>query len=79
MTTPSQHYLRDVLPELLSRARTAREESRRAVSADPGFAAGRAQAYYEVVSHLLGQLQAFGIDRAAVGIDQQLDVERDLL
>jgi len=36
-------------------------------------------AYYEAVSHLIGQLDAFGIGRVDVGLEPSYDVDRDLL
>jgi len=83
MTTSHENYLHDALQELLRRARDARGQAA-APSVDAGspnaaFAKGRAMAYYEVVSHLIGQLDVFGIDRTSVGIDPKLDLDRDLL
>jgi hypothetical protein len=77
MPTAAENYLYDVLPQLLERARQARAEAPRN-SADE-FAAGRAMAYYEVLSYLLSELESFGIQRSAVRIDPELDVDRDFL
>ena len=74
MPDPAENYLRDVVPSLLERARQAKAGAR----GDP-FETGRVQAYYEVLSTLVNQLDAFGIDRAKAGIDERLDLERDLL
>jgi hypothetical protein len=75
-----QHYLEDVLREVIRKAREARARAISATtSGDDGFARGRAMAYYEVVSHLVNQLDAFQIDRASVGIDPGYDADRDLL
>ena len=79
MATTADSYLMDVLPELLSRAREARAEARQKPIGEASFEAGRATAYYEVLAYLVGELDAFGIDRASVRIDAGLDVERDLL
>lgn len=83
MSDNIHNYLRDTLHELLQRAREAkvnvadvgRHQSPEAIA----FEKGRAMAYYEVVDHLINQLDAFGIDRSAVNIDRGLDVDRELL
>ena len=81
--SPSELYLRDVLADLLTRARQAKagyaEVRTHGVSDHAQFEAGRSAAYYEVVAHLIRQLDAFGIDRASIGVAPDLDVERDLL
>jgi len=83
MADGTQHYLHDVLRELLDRARDAKARARAAgpasTSSDAAFANGRALAYYEVVSYLINQLDAFQIERTSVGLDAGLDVDRDLL
>ena len=67
----------------LSRARDARaryEESRTQRGEEASqFDAGRALAFYEVVSHMVNQVDGFGIDRESVGLPLDLDVERELL
>lgn len=77
----ADNYLRDVLPQLITRALEARRD---AVAEPSGgregdFAAGRRVAYYEVVAMMLGQLEAFGIARVEVGVPERFDAERDLL
>lgn len=77
----ADNYLRDVLPQLVARAKEARRE---AAGQAPGtsaadFSTGRRTAYYEVVAILLGELEAFGIPRQAVGVPDAFDPERDLL
>ena len=83
MADGTQLYLHDVLRELLERARDAKAKARAlgpsSTSTDAAFANGRALAYYEVVSHLINQLDAFKIERTLVGLEVGLDVERDLL
>jgi hypothetical protein len=90
MAESIHHYLHDVLRELLGRAREAKAGAKAAgpssSSTDAAFAHGRASritrsclAYYEVVSHLVNQLDAFQIERSSVGVDAGLDVDRDLL
>ena len=83
MTDSTQHYLHDVLRELLERARDARARAIAAgpssSSSDAAFEHGRAVAYYEVLSHLVTQLDAFAIERRSVGIEAGLDVDRELL
>jgi hypothetical protein len=78
-----QDYVRDVLRDVLARAQQAKGEVRTSGAssnaADQAFVRGRAMAYYEVVSHLLNQLDAFGVDRTSVGIDAKYDADRDLL
>jgi hypothetical protein len=78
----AEHYLHDVLRELLGRARAASEHAaglRGTPAGGSAFEDGRAQAYYAAVAYLVGQLDAFGIERAAVGLPADLDVERELL
>lgn len=77
----ADNYLRDVLPEILSRAIEARRDAGVTPSGTPesDFSAGRRTAYYEVVSMMLGQLEAFGIPREAVRIPEGFDAERELL
>jgi len=81
--TDTARYLRDVLPELLDRARDARArfDQQRAQNGENAaqFKAGRAFAWYEVVSHMVQQIDAFGIARESVGLSRDLDVERELL
>ena len=80
-TSTAENYLRDVIPMVLERAREATEKARRQGAADAAgeFIAGRREAYYEVVSTLLGQLDAFGIPRSSVGVPDEFDPERALL
>jgi len=72
-----------VLLELVARARDAKAKAiaqgQAADAAEVAFARGRALAYYEAVSHLIGQLDAFGIGRVDVGLEPSYDVDRDLL
>jgi hypothetical protein len=82
MSDGFQDYVRDVLHDLLERARDARAKAGPGLSSEgtaPALAHGRALAYYEVVSHLVNQLDAFGIDRRSVGVDATYDADRDLL
>ena len=76
-------YLRDVLTELLDQAREAKANyaERRTQSGEDAaqFEAGRALAFYEVVSLLVQQLDAFSIDRESVGLARDLDIDRELL
>lgn len=81
--TRETNYLRDVLAELLERAREARNESVRAKTSgrhdDSAFHAGKCQGYYETLSVLAQQLDAFGIDRESVGLPTDLNLEAELL
>jgi hypothetical protein len=74
-------YLFDNFRDLLDRARLARDDSRtfQETLATVAFQQGRAMAYYEVISHLVAQLDAFEIDPASVGLDPSFDPARDLL
>ena len=78
MSNTAQNYLHDVIPELVTRAREARAEARKKGKADE-FAAGRALAYYEVVSYVITQLEGFGITRDSVRVDPAFNVDRELL
>lgn len=89
MEATVRNYLRDALQELIARARDAKVKAKTAAeertganavgASDVAFEQGRAMAYYEVVSHLVGQLEGFGVDRVDVGLDPGYDVDRDLL
>jgi hypothetical protein len=83
MSDGFQNYVRDALTELLERPRDAKVKSQKSTSpADAGerqFAQGRAVAYYEVISYLINQLDAFGLDRTSVAVDPAYDADRDLL
>jgi hypothetical protein len=74
-------FLFDNLQDLLLRARRARDDSRnfQETLAAVAFQQGRAMAYYEVISHLVNQLDAFDIDPTSVGLDPSFDPARDLL
>jgi hypothetical protein len=75
-----QNYLRDVFSELLERAREAKTRARVAGEGEctREFEQGRALGYYEVLSTMLHQLDAFGIAREGVGVATDLDIEREL-
>jgi hypothetical protein len=78
----ANNYLRDVFYELLDRGRRAKADAvkyRKRGGPDSAFADGRAQGYYEVLSHMVMQLDAFGIDRSSVGLAAELNLERELL
>jgi hypothetical protein len=82
-TTRETNYLRDTLTELLERARNARNESTHSKNSDlredAAFHAGKRQGYYETLSVLVQQLDAFGIDRESVGLPADLNLEAELL
>lgn len=81
MSSRELNLLRDLLPALLERARLAGVAARRTSGADADgvFERGRAQAYYEVLSNVVHQLDAFGIARDGVGLPDRLDLEAELL
>jgi len=74
-------YVSDVFRLLLERAHVARQKAhdQSAGPEDSAFAAGLMQGYYETISVMLGQLEAFGIERASVAVPEDLSPERDLL
>lgn len=78
-----QHYIRDILHELLDRAREAKADyaSKRtqAGESDALFEAGRALGYYEAVSLLVSQLEVFEIARSDVELSDTLDLDAELL
>lgn len=74
-TETAQLLLLDVARELLEKAKAAKADAERSRS---DYDKGRHFAFYEVVSLLADQAQAFGIDRAVIGLGD-IDVERDLL
>jgi hypothetical protein len=65
----------DISRELIEKAKAARDDAARSGS---DYDKGRQFALYEVVSLLTQQTNAFGIDRAELGLDR-IDPERDLL
>jgi hypothetical protein len=65
----------DVGRELLEKAHAARTDAARSGS---DYDKGRHFALYEVISLLVQQADAFGIDRTAIGLGR-VDPERDLL
>lgn len=79
--TPEQNYLHDVFTMLLDRGRQAKAAAagEQMAAASSGFDAGRAQGYYEALSTMLDQLDAFGIERTLVGVPEGLNLERELL
>jgi hypothetical protein len=67
--------LADVGRELVEKAKAARTDAGHSGS---DYDKGRHFALYEVISLLAQQADAFGIDRATIGLDD-VDPERDLL
>jgi hypothetical protein len=67
--------LLDVSRDLIERTKAAREEFKRTKSERD---MGRHLALYEVMSLLVHEAEAFGIDKAAIGLDG-LNPDRDLL
>lgn len=82
MKTPADHYVRDVLFELVHRARAARGAVRAGKESGRSgaeFEAGRAFAYYEVVSYMLQQLDAFQLPRGHYDVPDTFDPDELLL
>lgn len=80
--TTEQYYLREVFERLFERGKTAREEARaqrESSSENAEFLSGVSQGYYEVVTYMLGQLDAFDISRSSVGLPDILSPEDELL
>ena len=75
------NYLRDLFSMLMDRARAASHAAKgvRDATANDGFELGRAQGYYEVLSTMLNQLDAFDISRESLGLTRDLNLERELL
>ena len=65
----------DVSRELLEKARLAKVDAK---GSGADYDKGRHFALYEVLSLLVQQADAFGIDRSAIGL-AHVDPERDLL
>lgn len=65
----------DVSRELVDKAKTAKAEAARSGSE---YDKGRHFALYEVISLLIQQADAFGVERKAIGL-AEVDPERDLL
>ena len=72
---PARLMLSDVSRELLERAKNAKAEATQSVS---DYDKGRHFALYEVISLLTQQADAFGIDRASIGLEG-VDPDCDLL
>jgi hypothetical protein len=75
--------LRDILSHTLEKARQAKADHRAAVEkageATSQFESGRSMAYYEVLDHMLNELETFGISRATLGIPADLDAASEAL
>lgn len=71
----ASHLLADLSRELLEMANAVKADAARSRS---DYDRGRQFAYYEVISLLVQQADAFGVDRAALGLEH-IDPERDLL
>ena len=79
MRSTAEHYLRDLGLLLKERALEAKRDFHGAeVGCGKEFKGGRYMAYYEVISLILSQAEAFGISARALAIED-LDPERDLL
>jgi hypothetical protein len=81
MNTPIECYLSDALKILIERAQDARRLSnqmRRASSPDASFEAGRALAYYEVISMLLNHAPTFGLTTHEIP-ELGFDADKELL
>ena len=63
----------DLSRELLEKAKTAR-----IAAANSDYDKGRQYALYEIISLMIQQADAFGIDKATLGL-ADVDPERDLL
>lgn len=76
--TTAENYLQDVLHLLIERAQEAASEAKAAKTSgakdDQLFQDGRALAYYEVVSTMIGQAEVFGLSASTIpelGFDPQ--------
>lgn len=59
----ADNYLYDLLSLLISRAQEAAQQAKAAKGTDEHlFHEGRALAYYEVVSTMIGQAEVFGVE-----------------
>jgi hypothetical protein len=68
-----RHYLADTVPLLKERALEAKAKRQ-----ESDFNAGRAVAYYEVLSMLRGQAEVFGLTLDEISLGD-FDPDRDLL
>jgi hypothetical protein len=79
MTDTAENYLRDLGCLLRERAFEAKGEFHAAAEGSgKDFQGGRYMAYYEVISIILSQANAFGISPDKLAL-QGIDAERDLL
>lgn len=80
--TTEQYYLQEVFERLLERGKAAREAARAQRESNgekADFLSGVSQGYYEIVTYMLGQLDAFDISRSSVGVPDILSSEDELL
>ncbi len=74
-TESASRLLADVSRELLEMAKGAKAD---AAGSSSDYEKGRHFAFYEVISLLVQQADAFGVDRETLGLGH-IDPERDLL
>ena len=72
---PARLMLYDVSRELLERAKNAKAD---AAQSRADYDRGRQFAFYEVISLLTQQADAFGLDRASIGLEG-VNADQDLL
>ena len=65
MSQKSENYLVDLGGEILARALDAQRNAKNTTDA---FEKGRQTAYYEVLSLMKQQAEAFGLDESAIGL-----------
>ena len=79
----ADHYVRDMVMLMIERGLEAKArrdaQARDADREQAAFESGRATAYYEVVSTMLGQLEVFGLTRLALHLPEEFDSDRELL
>jgi hypothetical protein len=79
MTSPTEHYLRDLGALIKEEALAAKRSKDAASGSDAyGYELGRLAAWHEVVSLMQQQAVAFGLETADVSLDD-ISPERDLL
>jgi hypothetical protein len=74
-TESAQLLLSDLAREFLDKGRAAKAEACRSGT---DYDKGRQYAYFEVISLISQQAEAFGLDLASIGLDR-IDPERELL
>ncbi len=73
-----ENYVKEVFSLIKTDAKKAKLESENSKTEDAKYNSGYLMAYHMVISRMKSQVWVFGLDEAALGLDD-IDPERDLL